>query len=173
MPSVFQSSKRHTDVSPEDLSERWFISIKTAKETLKRTTQRFLRSALLPLSRRYRADRMFEMKRLTGKWSTDTIDGRTKSLDGNRYAQIFANKQYFAKIYPMDSKGKAGDVLKIFCREFGIPDNLTFDGSKEQGEKNTEFMKQIRKHNIDYHIKEPYLHQQKPAEGVIHEVPRK
>ena len=106
LPSVFQSSKRHTDVSPEDLSERWFISIKTAKETLKRTTQRFLRSALLPLSRRYRADRMFEMKRLTGKWSTDTIDGRTKSLDGNRYAQIFANKQYFAKIYPMDSKGK-------------------------------------------------------------------
>ena len=173
LPSVFQSSKRHTDVSPEDLSERWFISLNTAKETLKRTTQRFLRSALLPLSRRYRADRMYEAKRLTGTWSTDTIDGRTKSLDGNRYAQIFANKQYFAKLYPMDSKGKAGDALKVFCREFGIPDNLTFDGSKEQGGKNTEFMKQINKHNIDYHVTEPDHHKQNPAEGVIHEVRRK
>ena len=73
---------------------------------------------------------MFEIKRLTGKWSTDTIDGRTKSLDGNHYAQIFVNKQCFAKIYPMDSKGKAGNALLIFYREFGIPDNLTFDGSK-------------------------------------------
>ena len=66
LPSVFQSSKRHTDVSPEDLSERWFISLNTTKETLKRTTQRFLRSTLLPLARRYRADRMYEAKRLTG-----------------------------------------------------------------------------------------------------------
>ena len=115
IPNVFQSSARHTSVSPEDLSEHWFISLKTAKETLRRTTQRFLRSALLPLSRRYRADRMFQMKRLRGKWSTDTVDGRTLYLDGNRYAQIFANESYFAKIYPMDSKSKAGDAFKIFC----------------------------------------------------------
>ena len=66
IPSVFQSSKRHADASPEDLSERWFISIKQATKTLKNTAQRFLRSALLPLSRRYRADRTFQMKRLTG-----------------------------------------------------------------------------------------------------------
>ena len=66
LPSVFQSSKRHTDVSPEDLSERWFISLNTAKEILKRTTQRFLRSAFLPLCRCYHADRMYKAKRLDG-----------------------------------------------------------------------------------------------------------
>jgi len=36
---------------------------------------------------------------LRGQWSNDTIDGRAKSLDGNRYAHIFNSKQYFAKLY--------------------------------------------------------------------------
>jgi len=173
LPNVFQSQNRHTDVSAEDLSERWFISLKTAQKTLKKTTQKFLRSALLPLSRRYRADRMYAKKTLIGKWSTDTVDGHTKSLDGNRYGQIFANKQYFSKIYPMDSKGKSGDALKVFCRKFGIPEHLTFDGSREQCCKGTEFMKQVRDNNIDHHVTEPDLHQQNPAEGVIREVRRK
>ena len=102
LTSTFQSSSRNTDVSPEDISERFFITIKTAKETLKRTTQKFLRSALLPLSRSYRADRMYSYKRLSGERSTDTIDGRTRSIDGNRYAQIFANSQYYSKIYSLD-----------------------------------------------------------------------
>ena len=95
---------------------------------------------------------MFHIKRLTGKWSTDTLDGRTRSLDVNHYAQVFASKQCFAKIYPMDSKGKDGDPLKVLCGEFIVPDNFTFDGLKEQGEENTDFMKHICKHNIDYYV---------------------
>ena len=50
---TFQSSDRNSDVSPQSLSERWGISIPTAALTLKKTTQRFLRSAILPLGRRY------------------------------------------------------------------------------------------------------------------------
>ena len=73
---TFVSSDRHSDVSAEQLSERWGIGLKAAKETLKKTTQRFLRSAVLPLSRRYRTDIMFERKTLRGQWSTDTMDGR-------------------------------------------------------------------------------------------------
>ena len=67
----------------------------------------------------------------------------------------------------MDSKSKAGDTLRVFCREFGVPESLTFDGSKEQCGKNTEFMKQIRKNDIKHHITEPDLHKQNPAEGPI------
>ena len=152
LTSTFQSSDRHSDVSPESLSERWGISINTASKTLKKTTQRFLRSAILPLARRYRADRVFSRKTLTGDWSTDTMDGRFKSLEGNRYAQVFANKGYFSRIYPMDSKKKAGEALRLFCQEFGVPERLTFDGSKEQCMKGTEFMKQVRRHDIQYHI---------------------
>ena len=170
---TFQSSDRHTDVSPADLSERWNISIATAIQTLKKTTQKFLRSAVLPLARRYRADRVFERKTLAGSWSTDTMDGRSKSLEGNRYAQVFANKAYFSRIYPMDSKSKAGDALRLFCQELGVPEKLTFDGSKEQNGKGTEFMRQIRRHDIDYHVTEADLHNQNPAEGVIREIRRK
>ena len=172
-PNTFSSSCRHTDVSPQDLSERWGIGIQTAIQTLKRTTQRFLRSAVLPLSRRYRADRMYSRKTLAGEWSTDTVDGKCKSLDGNRYGQVFANKQYFAKFYPMDSKSKAGEALKLFCKEFGVPEKLVFDGSKEQNMKGTEFMKQVRQHNIDYHTSEPHYHNQNPVEGCIRELRRK
>ena len=55
----FQGSDRHSDVTAQDLSERWGISISTAAKTLKKTTQKFLHSAVLPLSRRYRTDQVF------------------------------------------------------------------------------------------------------------------
>jgi len=170
---TFQSKGRHTDTSPEDLSQRWHISVAQAAKTLQRTTQKFLRSAVLPLSRRYRSDRMFDHKTLAGRWSTDTMDGRIKSLDGNRHAQVFSNDSYFAKIYPMDTKSKAGKALREFCREFGIPQSLTFDGSKEQSMPGTEFMKSIRQYGIDYHISEADLHNQNPVEGVIREIRKK
>ena len=43
--NVLSSGGRHADVAEEELSERWFISIKQAFTTLKKTTQKFLRSA--------------------------------------------------------------------------------------------------------------------------------
>jgi len=167
IPTTFVSSERHTDVSPSDLSDRWFISIPQAKLTIKKSTQKFLRSAILPLTRRYRADQMFYRKQLSGQWSTNTMDGRVKSLDGNRYAQVFSNKQYFSKLYPIERKNEAGSALKLFCQEFGVPEHLTFDGSKEQNGKNTDFMHQIKRHDIKYHTTEANLHNQNPCKGVI------
>ena len=102
---------------------------------------------------------------LKGDWSTDTMDGRGKSRDATRYGHVFANKQNFAAIYPMDSKGKAGDALRQFCKEFGVPERLSFDGSKEQTEKRTEFQKQIRQNNIDHLKIEPERHNQNPCKG--------
>ena len=75
---AFQSSDRNTDVTAQDLSERWGISVPAATKTLKKTTQKFLRSAVLPLSRRYRTDRVFIRKTLLGDWSTDTMDAICK-----------------------------------------------------------------------------------------------
>ena len=172
--STFESSDRHTDVTASDLSQRWLIPIATASKTLKETTQIFLRSAILPLTRRYRADRMFSMKTLDGQWSTDTIDSNCgKSLDGNRYAQVFSNKNYYAKVYPIESKDKAGDALHQFCNEVGVPKELIFDGSREQCKKNTKFMQTVRKYGINYHISEPHYHNQNPVEGVVRELRRK
>ena len=170
---TFQSKSRHSDVTASDLSERWCISLFQATETLKRTTQRFVRSAILPLSRRYRADRMFELPRLRGDWFTDTLDGRVKSKDGNKHAQVFANKSYFASVFPMETKGQAGEALSTFCKTFGVPDRLIFDGSREQNGKNTKFMKTIRKYGMDHHTIEPERHNQNPCEGVIRELRKK
>ena len=73
----------------------------------------------------------------------------------------------------MDKKGRAGDTLKGFYRYFGVPEHLTFDGSREQTCKGTTFMKTVRHYNIDYQISEPDLHNQNPDEGVICELRKK
>jgi len=109
----------------------------------------------MPLARRYRADRIFEKRRLRGEWFTDTLDGRVTSKDRNRYGQVFANRGYFATVYPMDTKSKAGNALRTFCQ---TPDRLTCDGSKEQTGKKTEFMQQVRKNDTDLHVIEPERH---------------
>ena len=101
------------------------------------------------------------------------MDGRCISLDGNKYAQVFANERYFSNRYPMDSKKKAGESLKVFCKKFGIPYDLTIDGSKEQCKKGTNFMKEVRNHDIKYHISKPNMHNKNPAEGVMREIQQK
>ena len=85
---------------------------------------------MLPLGRRYKSDQIYELPRLPGEWFTDTIHGRTVSRDGNNYGQVFSNHTYFSAIYPMDRKGKAGEALRVFCLEFGVPERLTMDDAK-------------------------------------------
>ena len=173
IPKTFASSKRHTGITAQELSERWLIGLAQAHETIKVTTQNCIRSAVLPLSRRYRADRIFEKPLLRGDFYTDTMDGRCKSTSGNRYAQVFANKDFFAMAYPLAVKSAAGDALRQFINEFGRPERLTFDGSQEQCGRKTEFMKNVRKYSIDFHITEPYRPNHNFAEGVIREVRKK
>ena len=62
----------------------------------------------------------------------DTMDGRHKSLDGNKYAQVVASKNFFAVAYPMEAKSGAGDAFQQFVLDYGRPENLTSDGSREQ-----------------------------------------
>ena len=80
---TFHTSERKSTVSASDLSERWFIGLKQATQTIKSTSQQLLRSAILPLARRYCADRMYDCPRLCGVVYTDTMHGHFKSLDGN------------------------------------------------------------------------------------------
>ena len=98
---------------------------------------------MLPLGRRYKAGRIYELPRLPGEWFTDTVHGRTVSRDGNKYGQVFANHTYFAAIHTMDRKGKVGEALRVFSQKFGVPERLTMDGAKEQIGSNSEFIHQI------------------------------
>ena len=95
-----------------------------------------MHSSILPLARRYRVDRMFIRPRICGTIYTDTMNGRYKSLDGNKHAQIFANELFFATAYPMEHKSSAGQALKQLISDFGILHKLVCDGAAEQVGKN-------------------------------------
>ena len=112
-------------------STRLIINYSQAIRTLQKSTQRFKHSAIMPLTRKYRADRMFSRKYLAEVWSTDILVGKVKSLEQNRYAQVFLNKNYFATTCPLKKKSQAGEALNFFCRECGVP-KQAFGGSKKQ-----------------------------------------
>ena len=170
---TFASKDRHPVVSAETIADQWYIGKKNAEQTYKVTTQKGVRSAILPLSRRYRADRHFNRPTLKGKWYTDYMFGRTKSLDGNRGAQVFANKEFFCTSYPTESKKFCGKALKTFCTEWGALEMLTYNGAKEQVKSGTDFQKVLREHEIIPHQIEPDRHNQNRVEGVIREVRKK
>ena len=170
---TFISKDRHSDASAEDLSERWGISVAQATMTLKATTRRLVRSALMPLARRYRVDRMFEVRRIHGKMATDTMHMKCKSIRGHKYSQVFGNKDFFVEVYPINKKSECGTALELFVDDFGIPDVLIHDGSKEQSQPGTDFQRCIRKHGMKTKVSEPHRPNQNPAEGVIRELRKK
>ena len=53
-----------------------------------------------------------------------------KSMDCKHHAQVFANNASFSKVYPIYSKRKDGEALKLFSQEFGVQEKLTFGVSK-------------------------------------------
>ena len=85
------SKERHFDVNPSKLSKRWQIGLGAATKTVKAATQRMLKLAIFPISIQYKVDCMFEQPHIKGTILTDTMVGWYKSLDRNRYAQVFAN----------------------------------------------------------------------------------
>ena len=86
---TFMSRERHHTLDAETLAELWNIGLKKTKETMKATTQNGTRSAILPLSRQYRSDGMYNVKRLQGRFATDTFYLKSKSIYGNTYVQIY------------------------------------------------------------------------------------
>ena len=59
---TFVDTSRHLKATAESLAELWHIGLTKAKKTMNATPQRGIRSAILPLSRRYRSDRMYNVK---------------------------------------------------------------------------------------------------------------
>ena len=64
MRQTYTSTERHVKMSVEVLADRFGIGLERARQTFKGTTQRGTRSALLPISRRYRANRQFSYTKL-------------------------------------------------------------------------------------------------------------
>ena len=171
----FISNDQHKKLTAESISELWGIGKSRAMATIDATTQFGTRSAILPLSRRYCADRRYNLKRLDGDFSTDSLYAEVKSLLGNKYAQIYSMRNGFSAIYPIEdlSGDTIGYTLKDFSHDFGIPGRLKLDGFLSQIGKRTLMMKTIRENQIKYHISEPYNPNQTPAEGLIREAKKR
>ena len=103
---TFVSYERHLKAPAELISDLWRIGLKIYQDTLGATTQRGIRSTILPLSRRYRYDRVFSMRRLNARFAIDTLFSDIKSLNQNTCAQVFSHKVGFNDTYPTIPLGK-------------------------------------------------------------------
>jgi hypothetical protein len=58
---------------------------------------------------------MAHQRKLRGqRFYTNTLIGKYKLVTNNTCAQLFANKSFFAKAYPMEKKSLAGAALRQF-----------------------------------------------------------
>jgi hypothetical protein len=171
---TFISTERHSNATAEALSERFGIGIHRARRTLDATLQNGVRSALLPLERRYRADRRFDKRILKCRMSTDTAYFPVKSLHGKTCSQIYYEKGGFYSVYHMAKAtgDEIGDTLPALATDFGIPEHLTMDGFASQVGQHTKMMKYIRRSEIAHHISHPRRPNENPAEGGIRELKR-
>ena len=150
LPSIKQvDTTQHSQVTPETISRKWKVGLETARATLRMTTQQGIRTAVSPITRRYRVDNLaLHRNRLDTRLFTDTLFSKTLSLSGNKCAQVFTDGQYTA-VYPMASKSQAGHALAQFIDEVGVPARLTADLAGEQTGASTLFSKLVRHHRID------------------------
>ena len=169
------SSERHLRTTAETLAELWGIGVNKAKASLNATTQMATRSAVLPISRRYRADKMYGVKRLSGRFSTDTLWSDQKSLNQNVCAQVFSHKNGFSVCYPMTRANgdTIGDALLDFVHDFGVPEHLKSDGAAAQEGKRTKFMASVRKYRIKHKLSGPKRPNENPSECAIREIKRR
>jgi hypothetical protein len=93
-------------ISKEDLAKRWHISLETAARTLEATTQMGMRYVEGPLERHLRTSQAhMRFPSLNIVSYTDTMFASKKSVRGYTCAQVFTDRHYFSRVYPMRAKG--------------------------------------------------------------------
>ena len=90
-PRAFLSAQRNLNTTTEELSKLCGISVLQAALTLKATTQKLVQSAIMPLSCIYRADHMFNIKRLQCTIARDTMHAKVNSIHREFYCKVFGN----------------------------------------------------------------------------------
>ena len=72
------TNDRHSKATPEELARKWSIGIQTAKDTVRVTTQRGIRTAVHPMTWRVRVDHLnLHRQHFRGTWYTDTLLSKT------------------------------------------------------------------------------------------------
>jgi Reverse transcriptase (RNA-dependent DNA polymerase) len=148
------TSERHSRVTPEEVARKWNIGLQTAKDTLRVTTQKGIRTAIHPMTRRVRVDHLhLHRHRLKGTWYADTLLSKVKSKLGNTCANVYTQGK-FTRVVPMTSRKDVGKSLIEFTDDVGIPERLVTDGATEFTGRHTEFVKEARRMRIILHTTE-------------------
>ena len=94
---VFQAKNKRYAIDATTLSKPWGIPLHMAKATLDATTQRGVRDfTKLKGTKRLRSrDEQFQYKSLDTVLFADTMKGPCRSLNGNKYAIVFASDNGF------------------------------------------------------------------------------
>ena len=170
---ALKTTKHKYAIGPTVLAKNWGIGLPTARRTLEATTQRGYRTTLHPtLSRRFRTnDRQMRYRRLGHGMFTDTLQAKTVSwFRQNKYAQVFATRFGWVRVYPMRKKSDAHEGLSLMAKRDGVPHTIVMDNSKEQ--TMGEFCKKAREMGTYVKQTEPRSPWQNAAEGAIREVKR-
>ncbi len=170
--SQVHSGPRVGGVDHVTLAKRWKISLQKARDTVRRTTQRGIRTVLHPtLSRRFRTnDRHLRYRRMPCNLYSDTMFSSVLSSRGNKCAQIFASDFGWSRAFPMERKGLAHEALSLLFQRDGVPPRMICDGAAEMTGRNSLFFKKLKEAQCHLRETEPYSPWQNAAEREIREL---
>ena len=117
------TNSRHSAITPEHLSQTLNIGLDKAKQMLRVTTQKGIRTAVHPIHQRYQVDHLdIHSSRVKGKWYVDWMTANTKSITQYKAAWVYTNRA-FTEVYPSDSNHQipANVSLNDFCHDVGVP----------------------------------------------------
>jgi hypothetical protein len=128
------SLKEHgTVITKEILVKRWGIGLDTAHRTLELMMQKGVRRVLHPVEHRYRMRQShLHFPTLKTHFYTDTMFSTTKSIHGNKCAQVFTNGIGYDLFYALEKEADADDALNDVIQSVGIPMELVLDGAKAE-----------------------------------------
>ena len=126
------SNDRHHHQNAENISMKWGCSVTAEKNTPNNTTQEWIRSVVMPLTRLYQTNLLSQdLCRLRTRFYTDILFLKAKSVSGHTCAQIFTDGKSFVWIMTFFSKDEVDMALREFKRQLGIPNDLHFDRAAE------------------------------------------
>ena len=76
---------------------------------------------------------------------------KVNSIHGDCYCQVFGNKEFFIKVYPMENKSDFREALEKFVRNYGVPDSMIYYVTQEQVGPGTKFQSNLIKYVIHGH----------------------
>jgi hypothetical protein len=120
-----RSLLRKSHVTKEELAKLWGISLESASQTLRVTTQKGIMNAIHPIVRRYATKqsrlRYNQLGSRHGRFYSDTYFSNQPSVRGNTMAQLFINDIKYLRIMPMRKKSEAGSALLELIQDIHIP----------------------------------------------------